>query len=139
MEDMLTRLFENLADRLAGPLHFRLLLQPATAIFFAIRDGMKDARDGRSAYLWSMFSNPDQRQYLIKEGWASIARVFTLAVIMDVVYQLYALRWFYPLETVIVAVTLAVVPYLVLRGPVNRIAQAWKGHAAPPSGIRGAK
>lgn len=139
MEEMIARLVSNLADRVTGPLHFRLLLQPATAIFFAIRDGMKDAREGRSAYLWSMFSDPDQRKYLAREGWSSIARVFTLAVIMDVIYQLYVLRWFYVLETLIVAVLLAVVPYLLLRGPVNRLAQAWKGQAAPPSGIRRAK
>jgi len=51
-------------------------------------------------------------------------RVFVVAVIMDLVYEGVVGRWFYPLETLIVAVVLAIVPYLVVRGPVNRIARA---------------
>ena len=47
-----------------------------------------------------------------------------MAVIMDLVYEGVVGRWFYPLETLIVAVVLAIVPYLVVRGPVNRIARA---------------
>jgi len=45
-----------------------------------------------------------------------------LAIIMDTIYQLIVLRWLYPLELVIVAILLAVVPYLLIRGPVNRVA-----------------
>jgi len=47
-----------------------------------------------------------------------------VAVLMDLVYEWIVGRWFYPLETLIVAVVLAIVPYLVIRGPVNRIARA---------------
>jgi hypothetical protein len=35
-------------------------------------------------------------------------------------------RWVYPLESLIVAFVLACVPYLLLRGPVNRIASGWR-------------
>jgi len=34
-------------------------------------------------------------------------------------------RWIYPLELIIVAIALAVVPYVLIRGPVNRLANWW--------------
>ena len=40
----LTRLWENLTGRIGGTMSFRLILQPAVAIYFAIRDGLSDAR-----------------------------------------------------------------------------------------------
>ncbi len=45
-----------------------------------------------------------------------------LAIILDVIYQIIVLHWLYPVQTLIVAMTLAIVPYLVVRGLTNRIA-----------------
>jgi lauroyl/myristoyl acyltransferase len=45
---------------------------------------------------------------------------------MDLIYQVIVLRWFYPLEALIVALVLAFLPYILLRGPVNRIARFLK-------------
>jgi hypothetical protein len=123
MSDMLIRVWENLIGRVTGPMHFRLLLQPTMAAIFAIRAGLKDAREGRPAYLWSIFSNPADAKQLIRDGWKDVAKVFTMAVIIDAIYQLIQLHWFYPLEALIVAVVLAIIPYLLLRGPANRIAR----------------
>lgn len=36
-------------------------------------------------------------------------------------------RRIYPVEAIDVALLLAVVPYFLLRGPVNRIARVWVG------------
>ena len=47
--------------------------------------------------------------------------MFLVAVVLDVVYQLIVLRWVYPLETLIVATVLALVPCMVVRGIGNRI------------------
>jgi len=46
-----------------------------------------------------------------------------VALAIDVIYQLVVLRWIYPGETLLVAFLLACVPYLLIRGPVNRIAR----------------
>jgi hypothetical protein len=43
--------------------------------------------------------------------------------VLDAVYQYIALRWFYPGEAVLVAIILAIIPYLLVRGPVDRIAR----------------
>jgi hypothetical protein len=44
---------------------------------------------------------------------------------MDAIYQFIALRWFYPGEAILVTLQLAFVPYLLVRGPANRIARRW--------------
>ena len=123
MKDMLIRGWMNLVDRVGGPMTFRIILQPAMATLLAVRAGLKDAREGRPPYLWTVLTDPEQRADLLREGWKAIARVFLLAVIMDVIYQWIVLRWIYPGELLLVAVFLAVVPYLLVRGPVNRIAR----------------
>lgn len=126
MEELITRGWEGLVGRVGGPMTFRLILQPLMATLLAVRVGLKDAREGRPPYLWTLLTEPGQRVDLLREGWRSIARVFVLAVIMDLIYEWVVGRLFYPLETLIVAIVLAVVPYLVLRGPINRIARRWR-------------
>ena len=46
-----------------------------------------------------------------------------LAIVLDVVYQIIVARFVYPGEVIIVALLLAIVPYLLLRGLVTRIAR----------------
>ena len=125
MKDLLARVWDNLGDRVGGPMTFRIILQPVMATLLAVRAGLQDAREGRSPYFWTLLVDPAQRIDLLREGWTAIVRVFVLAVIMDVIYQLIVLRWVYPSEVVIVATLLAVVPYLLIRGPVSRIARRW--------------
>ena len=124
MDEMLTRLWENLGGRVGGPMSLRLLIQPTIAAFLAVRGGLADAKAGKPPYVWSVLTNADKRPALLRQGWKSLAKVFTMAVVLDVVYQLIVEHWIYPLESVIVAFVLACVPYLLVRGPVNRIASA---------------
>ena len=107
--------------RFDGPLHFRLFVQPLMAILFAIRDGSRDAREGRGAYFWSFVIDPEQRRYLLESGWKGISKVFVLAFVLDVVYQLMVSRGLKPLQALLTAIVLAVIPYALLRGPVNRV------------------
>jgi hypothetical protein len=121
MRDMLLRALLNVTDRVGGPMTFRIILQPLMASLLAFRAGWKDAQTGRPPYFWTILTDPNQRADLLHEGWKSVARVFVLAIVMDVIYQLIVLQWVYPLELILVAILLAVVPYLLIRGPVNRI------------------
>ena len=123
MEDMLSRFFENLVARVSGPMHFRLVLQPLMAIIFAVRDGRKDAREGRPAFFWAIFTDPGHRREMLRSGWKSVGKVFVIAIILDAVYQYIELKWFYPGEALVVALILAIVPYLLIRGPVNRLSR----------------
>ena len=133
LEDILMRLWENLIGRVTGPMKFRFLLQPTMAIFFAVRSGLKDAREGNPPYFWAVFTDPAQRREMLRYGWKSVGKVFVLALVLDVAYQIFVLRWIYPVEALLVALGLAIVPYLLVRGPVNRIATARKAAAARKS------
>jgi hypothetical protein len=123
MDHMWTRVADNLIARVSGPLKFRLVLQPLMACFFAIRGGLADAKAGKAPYFWSLCTDPAHRVEILKDGWKSVGKVFILAMVLDVVYQLIVLHFVYPGEVVIVAVVLAVLPYLILRGPVTRLAR----------------
>ena len=61
MEEILTRVWGNLVGRVHGPLTFRLILQPAMAVFLAIRAGIEDAREDSPIYFWALFTHPAQR------------------------------------------------------------------------------
>ena len=91
------------------------------AIILAVIDGIKDAKLGRAPYFWDMVKNPERRKELFILGLKRLGKVLILAVILDVIYQIKVYHWFYPGETIAVAILLAIIPYLLVRGPVNRI------------------
>jgi len=124
--ESLTRGVEQLLGRASGPLHFRLVLQPIVATALAIRAGLRDAREGNSAFFWTVLTSSSQRQLLIRSGWKDVGKLFIVAAVLDVIYQLVVLRAIYPVQTLIVCVCVAVVPYILLRGPVTRIARMFE-------------
>lgn len=134
MQDVLNRICENLAGRITGPMAFRFVLQPTIAAILAIRAGLRDARDGRVPYFWSVVSDPEHRRDLLRLGWKDVGKVFCLAIALDVIYQVIVARWIYPFETLVVAAGLAILPYLLLRGAVTRLA---RGRAKAPGAARG--
>jgi hypothetical protein len=123
MDNMWMRVGSQLLARVSGPMKFRLVLQPCMAAFFAIRSGLADARAGKPPYFWGLISDDGQRDAMMKDGWRSVGRVFILALVLDAVYQLIVLRAIYFGEMIIVAFILAIVPYLILRGLVTRVAR----------------
>ena len=58
MEELLMRFWENLVDRIGGPMNLRFILQPTMAVLLGIRDGLRYAREGRSFLLWGGPENP---------------------------------------------------------------------------------
>ena len=129
MDDTLTRIWTDLIGRLSGPLTLRLYLQPAMATLFAARDGIADAQAGRAPYLWSVFTHPEERRRLFREGWKAIGKIIVLAIVLDLVYQLIVFRRIYPVEAIDVTLILAILPYCLLRGPVSRLVRLWRAPA----------
>ena len=125
--EVLERIWRNMIDRTGGPMTFRFFLQPIMATIAAVYDGIKDARAGRPYYLWTILTNPAKRAGRLHEGLISTARVILLGLCMDSIYQGIVFERFHPAETVIIALLLAFVPYVLLRGPVARIARRWRG------------
>jgi hypothetical protein len=45
--------------------------------------------------------------------------------VMDLIYQVIVFKTIHPLQLVVIVLGLAFVPYVILRGPINRIARRW--------------
>jgi hypothetical protein len=122
MDDLWHLIAVQISDRVDGPMKFRIVLQPLMATFLAARSGLRDAQSGARPYFWSLISSPGRRVEMIKEGWKSIARLFFLAMLLDIVYQIFVQHSFHLRAALFVAIVLAILPYLTLRGIVTRIA-----------------
>ena len=123
IQEILTRFWDQLIAQPSGPLAFRFILQPVMATILAVLDGLKDARTGRPPFARTIWSDPSQRATYLREGLKRVSRVIVFAFVMDAIYQFIVLRRFYPVEALVTVFVLAVLPYLVIRGPVDRIAR----------------
>ena len=124
------RFLRDLAERPGGPMTFRFVLQPLMAAIVALRAGIEDARSGRPAYLWDLATGRHHRLERLDEAMAATVRIFVIGLVMDGVYQALVLKTFYPGEMVVVAVTLACLPYLLLRDPAALVARWWLARKA---------
>ena len=102
---------------------FRLILQPAMAVLLAIRAGLRDARGGQPPFLWTVFSHRGRRHELLRQSWGDVGNVFILALVLDSIYQVIVHSGIYALELLLTATILALVPYVIVRGLVTRLAR----------------
>jgi hypothetical protein len=119
--DALARFWHDLIERPDGPMRFRFVLQPVMAAIVAIRDGLKDVRSGRSPYFATMVANRQERMGRLREGMNATARIIALGLVMDVIYQAVVFKTFFPNQALVVALVLAFLPYLIIRGVIVRI------------------
>ena len=127
MNDLFARVWENLLQRTEGPMHFRFLIQPLMSLIFATTAAIRDAKAGTAPLLWRFSNSKGKRKSIAKEVWKDVGKVFIIGTILDIIYQLIVIYGkktevaFYPLESIIVAFALAILPYIILRGPISRI------------------
>ena len=114
-------ILQQLIGRLDGPLAFRFVIQPAMAALLGIRAGWNDARAGRPPYGWAVLTQSGERRELLREGWEDVAKLFIAAVLIDIVYEVLMFQRTHLGQSLVVAATLAVPPYLLIRGPMNRL------------------
>jgi hypothetical protein len=124
--ETLARGWENLLDRFGGPMTLRLLVQPAVAILFAVRAGIQDARENKPTFLGCALSNPSSWRARMRQSWMDVGTVFIVALVLDAIYQIAVQSGIFTLELLITATVLALVPYMVLRDLVARVAR-WAG------------
>ena len=124
VHEILAKSGEMLMGRWGGPMSFRCVMQPLVACFLAVSAAIRDARAGRPAYFfWPVFYCGERRKELLRQLWKDVGKVFLVACVLDVIYEMIVYRWVYPGQAMIVGVVLAIVPYLLLRGPVGRLAR----------------
>jgi hypothetical protein len=141
VDPLFHRVWTDISAGLHGPLKFRLILQPTVAAILAIRAGLRDAREGRTPFTRALLLDKGHRPEHLRRGWRDVWKVFAAATIVDVIYQLIVSRTAHPLQALVVAALLALLPYLVLTGPINRLARRSahrRGHAPhePTSAMR---
>ena len=108
-------------------MHFRFLMQPVMSLIFAILAAVRDAKTGTRPYISRFLTQKQERSTSLRELWKDVGKVFVIGVVLDIIYQIIVIfsketkERFYPLESILVAFGLAIVPYLILRGPLNRI------------------
>lgn len=120
--DVHERIWRDIAARPGGPMTFRFALQPCMAAIAASHDGYRDAQLGRSPYLWTILTDQRKGGGRLREGVIATARIILLGFVMDGIYQYTVLGTFYPGEMLVVAVILAFLPYVLLRGFFERLA-----------------
>jgi hypothetical protein len=123
IQEIVSRIWNDIGERPDGPLALRFYIQPAVAAILAVRDGLKDARSGQTPYFWAILFRPEQRTERLREGLKAVGKVMILAVVLDIIYQWKVLGTVYPGEALLVALLLAYLPYLLIRGPVARLAR----------------
>ena len=77
--------WDDLLSRLAGPMSFRILLQPGIAMLFALRAGVGDASEGGPPFLFALIGSRQHRPRLMRETWRDVRNVILLAVVFDVI------------------------------------------------------
>lgn len=105
-----------------GPLSFRLLLQPLVAAAIGVRAGRADAKLGRPPFLGRIFGSGAARNAAVSEARGDIGRLFLIALVADLLFQLIANHRIHPGQGLIAAVILALPTYLLARGATRRFA-----------------
>ena len=127
MEDLLSRFWNDLVGRIDGPMKFRIFLQPLASIYFAYKAGKRDASSGEVPYFYGLLFAKGEKKALIKQGWKDVGKVFIMALVIDIIYQIVLIYKFgtqttiYPVETIVTSIMLSFVPYLLFRGLFNRL------------------
>jgi hypothetical protein len=124
----LVHLGHRLIERVQGPFKLRLIVQPLVAAALAVRAGVRDQRTGQPPFLWSLAFTPARRRELLRGWWKDSGKVFLVALVLDCIYQLVVTHTVRVGEMIAVAALLAIVPYVVLRGLVTRLAGFIKTH-----------
>jgi hypothetical protein len=61
-----------------------------------------------------------------------LTRIFIVAVIVDLIYEIIVFHEIHPGQSLIVAAVLALLPYPLFRGLMNRIVRRWRrSHGGP--------
>ena len=121
MEDWINNFLEAVGIRHNGPMAFRLILQPIMSLIYATLAGIRDAKAGNPPFLSALITGKADRKLLLKELWKDVGKVFILAIIMETIFEIIELKTVHPFEVLRVSFWLAIVPYLIFRGPVERI------------------
>jgi hypothetical protein len=126
MPNYLIGIWENLLERTTGALILRFLLGPLISILAAVKFAKRDIKKQYPPYLYRFLATSRQRKVLKRQHRSDTFRLFLFSTSIDISYQIIAVdivgvkMLFKPLESVLVAMVLTVIPYLFIRRIVYR-------------------
>jgi hypothetical protein len=115
--------FQDLLARLSGHGRLRFILQPTVALVIGMRDGIKDAREGRPPFLLALMSGSAGKNALLRSAFVSVRDLISIAIILDVISQFLIFRRIHPGAALLVGPVLIAVPYAVSRALTNRVSR----------------
>jgi hypothetical protein len=113
---------DELPQRLTGPGRLRFLLQPLVAIVLGWRDGLTDARAGRSPYLFGLLVGREGRKDLLRSGLAAVRDLLAVGIVLDAVAQFLIYGQVHPGAALVIGPVLICLPYSAARALTNRVA-----------------
>ncbi len=122
--------FEGMARRLAGPLGFRFILQPVASILLGIRDGLRDAKQGRPPYVIALLFAHEGRRETWKDSLKHTTIPMIVGIVLDLIVQWLIFRRAFFMPAVMVGTLLVGIPYMLSRGLTNRIARHYRDRTA---------
>lgn len=124
-------MFEYVRDAVSGPGALRFIIQPLFAALLGIRDGWRDAKTGRTPYLFYLLTGSGHRKEILREGVKQILVPLCIGFLLDVILRLVMGFGFHPLESAIVGTVLIGLPYIALRSITDRLLRRrYKGKQA---------
>ena len=112
---------ELVARFISGPMQFRLVLQPATAICLGIRDGLKDAQAGSPPFLQNLLFQVGCRRECLRKALQRIGRPILVATLIDAIVQFLMFEHVRPLSALTVGTLMMGLPYSAARDLSNRL------------------
>ena len=115
-------IFRELAARVvSGPMQFRLIGQPCTAILLGIRDGRADARARLPPFIVGVLLEPGARKSHLKSALWRLRGPIFFATLADATVQFLMFQHVRPLMALLVGSLLMGLPYSAARGLSNRV------------------
>jgi hypothetical protein len=113
--------FERAIARISGPMSIRFIFQPAMAIVLGVRDGLHDAREGHTPFLWDLYTHPGDRRARMWKAFDRLALPLGIAIVLDAVVQYMLFERIHMLGAILVGTVVLGVPYSLAREATNRI------------------
>lgn len=115
------RLVDWLGDAVHGPGAARFLIQPAVAIWLAIRDGRRDAKEGFDPFWYRLAFRAGERRGLLHSAWKTLLIPLIVAFVLDSILQAVLMGSYRIRSSVGVAVLLIALPYSLVRAGSCRL------------------
>jgi hypothetical protein len=115
--------FEDLPRRFSGPGRLRFILQPLLALLLGVRDGLTDAKEERSPYIFAMLFHGHRRKELLRSGLSAVGHLLAIGILLDAVAQLLIYKQIHPGAALVIGPMLIGIPYASARGLTARLAR----------------